>query len=104
FYKLLLRIRAPVDFGQRAQLRVRTEDQVDTGAGPLDLLGLAVAPVVHAVRTGGLPFRTHVQEVDEEIVRQGLRSLGEDAMLGLPGIGVERAARRQEPSSRAQSV
>ncbi len=35
FHKLLLRVRARIDFREGAQLRVRTEDQVDTGAGPL---------------------------------------------------------------------
>src|ERR1700722_2122393 len=43
-HELLLRVGARVDFRERAQLRVRAEDQVDAGAGPLDLLGLAVAP------------------------------------------------------------
>ena len=31
-HKLLLRVRARIDFREGAQLRVRTEDQVDTGA------------------------------------------------------------------------
>src|SRR5450755_4004584 len=44
FHKLLLRVRARIDFRQRAQQRVRTEDQVDTGPGPLDLVRLPVAP------------------------------------------------------------
>src|SRR3990167_1535003 len=30
FHKLLLRVRARIDFRKRPQLRVRTEDQVDT--------------------------------------------------------------------------
>jgi len=36
-------VRAGIDFHQRAQLRMRTKDQVDAGAGPLDLVRLAVA-------------------------------------------------------------
>ena len=34
--ELLLRVRARIDLRERAQLRVRAEDQVDPGAGPLD--------------------------------------------------------------------
>src|ERR1022692_3542670 len=43
FHKLLLRVRARIDFREGAHLRVRTEDQVDAGAGPLDLVRRAVA-------------------------------------------------------------
>ena len=48
FHKLLLRVRARIDFRESTQLRVRTEDQVDAGSGPLDLVRLPVAPFVHA--------------------------------------------------------
>ena len=41
--------RTGIDLGQRAQLRVRAEDQVDARAGPLDLAGLAVAALVDAL-------------------------------------------------------
>src|SRR5712671_2198672 len=34
FHKLLLRVRARIDFRKGAELGVRTEDQVNTGAGP----------------------------------------------------------------------
>src|SRR4051812_32000247 len=34
-YELLLGVRARVDLREGAELRVRTEDQVDAGAGPL---------------------------------------------------------------------
>ena len=37
FHKLLLRVARRIDFREGPQLRVRTEDQVDAGAGPLDL-------------------------------------------------------------------
>ena len=64
-----------IDFRERAQLRVRAEDQVDAGAGPLDLARLAVAALVDAVGAGGrLPLRAHVEQVDEEVVRQRLRA------------------------------
>jgi hypothetical protein len=52
-----------------------------------------------------LPLRAHVEQVDEEVVGQRLRPLGEDAVLGLPGIGARaRAGRRREPSSPAPSA
>src|SRR5208282_989674 len=71
FHKLLLRVRARIDFREGAQLRVRAEDQVDTGAGPLDFARRAIAPLVHAFGAGGrLPLRAHVEKVDEEVVRQ----------------------------------
>src|ERR1700679_4256052 len=82
FDKLLLRVRARIDFREYPKLRMRAEDQIDTGAGPLDLIRLPVAPLIHAF-SGRLPLRAHVEKVDEEIVRQSLRSFGEDAVFGL---------------------
>jgi len=41
--KLLLRIRASVDLGQSPELGVRTENEVDTGAGPLECARCAIA-------------------------------------------------------------
>src|SRR6478752_1289876 len=35
-HKRLLRVAARVNFRERAELGVRTEDEIDTGAGPLD--------------------------------------------------------------------
>ena len=57
FHKLLLRVRARIDFREGSELGVRTEDQVDTGTGPLDLVRLSVASFVDVFRVGGrLPF------------------------------------------------
>ena len=65
---------------------MRTEDEVDPGAGPLDRIRLAVAPLVHAFRGGHrLPVRL------EEVVRQSPRRLGEDAVLGAAGVCAEDA-------------
>src|SRR5689334_8703188 len=47
--ELLLRVGAGIDLRQGAELRVRAEDQVGTGAGPPDLAALAVAALEHAV-------------------------------------------------------
>src|SRR4051794_23879242 len=55
-HELLLRVRAPIDFRESAKLRVRAEDQIDPGGGPLDLFGLAVAALVHAIGVRGLPL------------------------------------------------
>src|SRR6202035_1646180 len=96
FRKLLLRVGAGIDFCKRAELRVRTEDQVDAGAGPLARIRLAVAALVHAIGAGRLPLRAHVEKIDEEVVGQRLRLFGEDAVLGLPGICAENAQAADE--------
>src|SRR5215469_11449986 len=96
-HKLLLRVRARIDFREGAQLRVRTKDQVDTGAGPLDLARLPVAPLVQAFGAScRLPFGSHVEQVDEEVVRQRLRPLGEDAVRRPPDICAEHAQTADE--------
>ena len=41
--KLILGVLASVDFRQGPQLGMRTEDEIDTGAGPLEFAALAVA-------------------------------------------------------------
>src|ERR1700729_530290 len=67
--ELFLRVRASVDFRQRAELRVRAEDEIDARAGPLYLAGPAVAPFEDVLcRRHGLPLRAHVEEVREEVV------------------------------------
>src|SRR6266478_2129538 len=90
-HKRLLRVVARIDFRECPELGVRTEDKVDTGAGPLDFARRAVAPLKHAFSRGGLPLRTHVEQVDEEIIRQRFRPVGEDAVLGLPEVRVQGA-------------
>src|SRR6202047_3161530 len=90
-HKLLLRVRARIDFCKGPELGVRTEDQVNTGAGPLDRLRLAVAPLVLVIGASRLPLRAHVEEVDEEVVGQRFWLLREDAVLRRAGIGAEHA-------------
>src|SRR6202000_2822277 len=78
--ELLLRVTARIDFRKCTELGVRTEDQVGTGARPLDLLGLAVARLVHLIGTRGrIPYGAHAEQVDEEVVSQRARLIGEDA-------------------------
>src|SRR6202790_3719928 len=79
--KLLLGVRASIDFRDGTELGMRPEDQIDACAGPLHRLRLAVAALVFAIGASWLPLRAHVEEVDEEVVRQCFRLLGEDAVL-----------------------
>ena len=69
-HKLLLRVAACVDFRKSAQLRVRAEDQIDARGGPFQLFGLPVASLIDTRGIDGLPFRSHVEQVDEKVVRQ----------------------------------
>ena len=70
-HERLLRVVAGIDFRDGSELRVRTEDEVDGGAGPLDLARPAVAPLVEVLALGGLPpLRAHVEQVHEEVVGQ----------------------------------
>src|SRR5258707_10252083 len=71
--EFLLRVRAPIDLCEGAELRLRTKGEVDAGAGPLDRIRLAVAALIRAVRASGLPLRAHVEQVDEEVIRQRAR-------------------------------
>ena len=90
--KLLLRVRTSIDFSQGAELGVRTEDEIDTRAGPLDFARLAIAPFEHVrVFRDRLPLRAHVEQVDEEVVGQRLRLRGEDAVLGAADVGTQHA-------------
>ena len=47
-HKRLLRVVTCIDFRDCPELGVRTEDKVDTGAGPLDFARRAIAPLKHA--------------------------------------------------------
>src|SRR5258708_2370382 len=67
--EFFVRVQASVDFRQRAELRVRAEDEIDARAGPFHLTGLAVAPFEDVLCVGhGLPLRAHVEEGREEVV------------------------------------
>jgi hypothetical protein len=67
--KFLLRVRASVNLGQSPELGVRTEDEIDTRAGPLDFGSLAIAPLKHVLGVRYRPpLRAHVEQVHEEVV------------------------------------
>ena len=53
--ELLLGVRAGVDFRQGPELGVRTEDEVDTGGGPLELARCAIATFEYVIVLGGCP-------------------------------------------------
>ena len=88
--ELLLRVLTSVDFRQGPELGVRTEDEVDTGAGPLEFARCAITTLEHVfVFRGCLPRRAHVEQVHEEVIGERLWPLGEDAVLGLSEVGVQ---------------
>ena len=79
-YELLLRIAGCVDLRDGAQLRIRTEDEVDGGGRPLRLAGCPIPALVDTFGRGGyFPLRAHVEQVYEEVVGQCLRAAGEHA-------------------------
>ena len=75
-------------------------------AGPFDLARLAVAPLIDPFSAlDRLPFRAHVEQVDEEVVGQRSRPLGEHAVLGAAGIGAkDTQAADQNRESQARSA
>src|SRR5581483_559262 len=86
-YELVLRSGAGIDFREGTQLRVRTENQVDTCSGPLGGVRLTIASFVDAVfPVGRMPLRAHIQQVDEEVIGQNARRLSEDTVLGTAGV------------------
>ena len=88
--ELLLGVLTSVDFCQGPKLGVRTEDEVDTGAGPLEFARCAITTLEHVfVFRACIPGRAHVEQVHEEVVRQRPGALGEDAVLGLSEIGIQ---------------
>ena len=69
-HELLARVIAGVDLGERAQLGVRAEHEVDAGAGPADLARGVVADERPRVAGGRRPRRAEVEQVHEEVVRE----------------------------------
>src|SRR5208283_4761708 len=95
--ELLLGVLTSVDFRQGPELGVRTEDQVDTGAGPLECARCAIATLEYvSVLRGWLPRRAHVEQIHEEIIGERLWPLGEDAVLGPSEVGLQDAQAAHE--------
>jgi hypothetical protein len=101
--KLLLGVLTSVDFGQGAEFGVRTEDEVDTRAGPLEFAALRDHAFEQVfVFRARLPLRAHVEQIHKEVIGERLGPLGEDAVLGLSrSWHSRRAFRQREPSSQA---
>src|SRR4029077_10349766 len=74
----------------------RTEDEVDTGAGPPQFAALAVVSLEHIFIGGRFPLGAHVQEVREEVVGQRPRTLREDAVLRLAVVRAQDAQATDE--------
>jgi len=69
-----------------------SEDKIDHGARPLKIACRPIPPFQHACRSSGLlPLRSHVEKIDEEIIRQCSGPLGENAILFVPEVSIERA-------------
>ena len=84
------RVVGGVGFRQGAQLRVRPEDQIDPRPRPLGLAGLAVLGgedviALRRPRHAG----AGLQQVDEEVVGQHARTVGEDPQLGAADVGAQ---------------
>jgi hypothetical protein len=91
-HELLLGVLTTIDFRDGPELGIRTEDEVDTGAGPLEFARCAITSLEHvSVFRGCLPRRAHVEQIHEEIIGERLWPLGEDAVPGLSEVGIQDA-------------
>ena len=83
----LLRVVGGVDLREGPELRVGPEDKIHTGAGPLHFVRGTISSLEYVFALiGCLPHGSHVEEVHEEIGGEGLGSVGEYAMAGLPDV------------------
>ena len=103
----LLGVLGSVDLRDRPELRVRPEDKIHTGAGPLEIAGRAITPLEHVIAES--EAASHFVPMSSRFTKKSLvsspRPLGEHPMPGpvrhsRPG----RACRRRAPSSRAPSA
>ena len=70
---------------------VRSEDQIGDCTSPLQLASLPVTSFQHTWSSNGLrPFRPHIEEIYEEIVAQGFGTFGENAVLGVSEVSIQR--------------
>src|SRR3984893_12275323 len=96
-HKRLFRVVTCIDFCDCSELGVRTEEEIDARAGPLEFARRPIAPLKHAFGCrGALPRRIHVEQVDEEIIRQRLGPVREDAVFGLPEVRIQGAQATDE--------
>src|SRR5512136_2334273 len=96
-HELLLGVLTAIDLRDGPELGVRTEDEVDTGAGPLEFARGAITTFEHVcVFRGCLPRRAHVEQIHEEVIGERLRALGEDAVPGPSEVGLQDAQAAHE--------
>src|SRR3972149_6361374 len=87
-HEFLLRAVTGIDFCERTELGIRSKDKIDTSAGPLDFTCCAIAAFEHVlVFRSCLPCCVHVEQVHEEVIGEGLRPVGEDAVSRLAVVG-----------------
>ncbi len=92
-----MRVLTTVNFRQCPELGVRTEDEVNTGAGPLEFTRCAIMPLEYIfVFRGCLPRRAHVKQIHEEVIGERLRPLGEDTVLRSSEVGLQDAQAAHE--------
>src|SRR5437868_5349577 len=75
-----LRVAARIHFGQPSQLRVRSEDEINNASRPLWIPGGPIESLQHALCTGPLPFRGHVEKIHEVIIGQRAGLIGENTV------------------------
>ena len=75
----VLTARRSVDLRDGAKFRVRAEDEIVAGSLPLLLTSLAVLAGVNLV-IACLPLGLGVKKVDEEVIGELTRTLGEDTV------------------------
>jgi hypothetical protein len=96
FYERFRGVATSIAFSDGAELGVRAEDEINAGAGPFYVTGCAVATFEEPRSWSGLPLGFHVEQVDEEIVRESFRTIGKHAVLGFPEVCVESAEATDE--------
>ncbi len=85
-HELLLAIVAGVDLSTRPELGVGTKDEVHPGGRPLEFVGLAISALKHVLSLRDrIPLDAKIKQIHEEVVRQRLWPMGENAML-IPAV------------------
>jgi hypothetical protein len=75
--ELLPGVLTSIDFRQGPELGVRTEDEFDTGAGPLEFARCVITTLEHVfVFRGCPPRRAHVEQIHEEVIGERLWPVG----------------------------
>jgi len=88
--ELLPGVLASINFREGPELGVRTEDEINPGAGPLEFAGCAITALEQVlVFRGCLPGGAHVKQIHEEVIGQRFWPPGKNAVLGLSEVGIQ---------------